>query len=160
MRIARHALLMILAFVLQTTWAHLLQVGGVGPDLVLLVLVFAALGGSQVEPTVLGFCIGLLQDLYTPADLGLNAFTKSAIGFSVSYVRTGFQADSLQVQVALIVCAVLVHDAVYYLGSSGVTMAAAPAFWLRYGLGRAVYTGMVGAAVAAGLQFRRRVLPA
>ena len=159
MSVVRHVLLLVLAFVLQTTWVHFFEISGLKPDLILLVLVYVALRAGRLEATILGFGIGFLQDIYTPADLGLNALAKSIIGFSVGYGRTGIVADNIQVQVALVAGAVLVHDVIYYLGHSGIGLADAPFFWLRYGLGRALYTGALGVLLSASLLVRRRVFP-
>ena len=155
---ARHILLLLLAFVLQTTWVHLFEIAGLKPDLVLLVLVYTALRSGPVESTLLGFGIGFIQDLYAPADLGLNALTKSVVGFSVGYGRSGVVAESVWVQVSFLVGGVLVHDLLYYLGSSAVDLADVPFFWLRYGPGSALYTGALGAALSGLLLVRRRLL--
>ena len=159
MHVVRHILLLILVFVLQTTWAHIFELFALKPDLILLVLVYIALRTGQIEATILGFCVGFFQDIHMPNDLGLNALTKSLVGFSVGYGRTGVVADSVQVQVALIFGAVLVHDLIYYLGSSGIGLADVPFSWLRYGLGRALYTCAFGALVSSALVLRRRVFP-
>lgn len=159
MATVRHVLLLILAYLLQTTWAHLLEVAALKPDLVLLVLVQIALRSGPVEGALLGFGIGLLQDLQMPADLGLNALVKTAAGFAAGYCRTGITADSIQVQVGLMLGTVLVHDLVFYLGSSGVTWVEVPYFWCRYSLGRAAYTGLIGALVYAALLLRSHFSP-
>jgi rod shape-determining protein MreD len=156
--VVRHVLLLLLAFVLQTTWLHLLAVSGLRPDLILVVLVHIALRTSQVESTVLGFGAGFLQDLYAPADLGLNALTKSLIGFAVSYGRTGVVADSVQVQIAFLCGSVVVHDLIYYLGSSGVSLATAPVYWLGHGLGQGLYTCVLGVLISVALVGRRWLL--
>ena len=160
MTTVRHILLLILAFVLQTTWVHALEIFAVKPDLVLLVLVYIALRAGEFEATILGFCVGFLQDIYMPADLGLNALANSLIGFTVGYGRTGVVADSIQVQLALVFGAVLLHDLVYYLGSSIVALTDVPFFWLRYGLGRALYTSLLGVLISSTLLARRRLFPA
>ncbi len=159
MRIARHIMLLILAFVLQTTWVQSLEISGLKPDLILLVLIHIALRAGSMEATLMGFGIGFLQDTHMPADLGLNALIKTLVGFSVAYCRTGIVADNVQVQVALIFGAVLLHDMVFYLGSSGVAWTDVPFFWLRYSLGRAVYTSLIGAMVSAALMLRSRFSP-
>lgn len=158
MSVARHLLLLLLAFVLQTTWLHLFAVSGLRPDLILVVLVHIALRSPQLESTVLGFGAGLLQDLYSPADLGLNALAKSLVGFAVSYGRIGVVADSVQVQIAFLCGSVVVHDLIYYLGSSGVSLATAPGYWLGHGLGQGLYTCVLGALISGGMLGRRWLL--
>ncbi len=155
----RYILLLLLAFIVQTTWLDLMEVSALKPDLILLVLIYAALSKGPLIATALGFSIGFLQDVYMPTDLGLNALTKSAVGFSVGYGRSRIVGDNIQVQIALIFCTVLVHDLVYYLGTSAISLSEAPYFWLRYGLGRAIYTGLIGSLFSTVSLLRRRVFP-
>lgn len=158
--IIRHILYLALVFVLQTTWVRHLEIAGLQPDLILLTVVFVALLAGQVEAAILGFVIGLCQDAYSPQDLGLNALAKSLVGFAVGIGRGGIIADSVQVQVAVLVAAVFVHDMIYYLGAGSVSMGDVPYLLLRFGVGRAVYTGIVGLFVAWLLRLRRQLIPA
>lgn len=158
--VLRHVLYLVLAFVVQTTWLRHLEIAGVQPDLVLLVVVFVALLAGQVEAALLGFTIGLCQDAYSPQDLGLNALAKSLIGFAVGLGRGGFLADNVQVQIVVLVAAVFLHDMIYYVGSSSVSMSEAPFLMLRFGLGRAIYTAIIGILVAWLLRIRRGLISA
>ena len=154
LRIVRHVLYLALACFLQTTWLHYLGIWSVEPDLILLTVVFIALASGHLEATALGFCVGLFQDTYSPADLGLNALTKSLLGFAVGLGRTRIMADTVQVQVLAVMAAVAVHDLVYFVGHGDVALTQVPYYLARYTVGRALYTGLVGAAVAALLALR------
>ena len=156
LRVIRHLLYLVLVFILQMTWLHYLDIFGIQPDLILLAIVFIALTSGHLEATALGFLAGFCQDTYSPADLGLNALAKSCIGFAVGLGRTRIMADTLQVQVLVLMGAVGVHDLIYYLGQSGVSVGQVPYYLLRYTLGRAVFTALFGAAVAVVLQARRQ----
>jgi rod shape-determining protein MreD len=157
--VAKHVLLLLLAFLVQTTWIDLFAVFELQPDLLVLVLVYVALAVGPLEATVLGFCVGFLQDVYLPVNLGVNALAKSIVGFGVGYGRTGIMADQVQVQIGLVFGAVLVHDLIYYVGDHGLRLAEVPLFWLRYSLGRAFYTSLIALLVTYALLLRRRFLP-
>ena len=144
MSVARDILLLLLAFALQTTWIDFLEVSSLKPDLILLVLIYIALRKGPLVATCIGFGIGFMQDIYLPVDLGLNALAKSLVGFAVGYGRTRVVADNMQVQVALVFGATLCHDLIYYLGTSAISLIDLPYFWIRYGIGRAVYTALLG----------------
>ena len=159
MSVARDILLLLLTFALQTTWIDFLEIFSLKPDLILLVLTFIALREGPLVATYMGFGIGFVQDIYLPADLGLNTLAKSIVGFAVGYGRTRIVADNIQVQVALIFSATLCHDLVYYLGTSAIGLIDLPYFWLRYGLGRAVYTALLGTFISAGLSLKRQIFP-
>jgi rod shape-determining protein MreD len=154
-RTVRHILLVILAFLVQTTWIHQVSIFQIQPDLVVLVLVFIALRTGPFEATLLGFAIGLIKDAYAPPDLGLTALAKSIIGFAAGYTHSRIQVDNPQVQVVLIFVAVLVHEIIYYIGYSGISLNDAPYYWWRYGLGRAVYTALCGLVYSYALVGRR-----
>ena len=63
MNVVRHILLLLLAFVLQTTWIEFMEVSSLKPDLILLVLIYAALREGPLTATALGFAVGFLQDI-------------------------------------------------------------------------------------------------
>lgn len=155
MRTVRHILLVILAFLIQTTWVHLISVFQIQPDLVIMVLVFIALRSGPSEATLLGFSIGLIGDAYTPPNLGLTALAKSIISFATGYIRNRIQVNSPLVQISLIFIAVLIHEIIYYIGYSGISLNDVPYYWFRYGLGRAAYTAFCGLACSYALVARR-----
>ena len=160
MNVVRNILLLILAFILQTTWVHAFEIIGLRPDLVVLVLIYIALRSGSFEATLLGFAIGFLQDIEMPHNLGLNALANSVIGFAVGWVRLHITADNFLVQISLIFGAVLLHDLIYYIGDSSIVWSEIPFFWLRYGPGRALYTSLIGMLLSALLLLRRYLLPA
>ena len=87
---------------LQSTVAHRLAIGGVQPDL-FLVLVFGLSLSTRPElATVGGFFIGLYQDSLSGAPLGLNAFTLSLIGFLVSQLSRQVKTAELATRFALL----------------------------------------------------------
>jgi rod shape-determining protein MreD len=159
MNVVRHILLLILAFILQTTWIHTFEIVGLKPDLVILLLIYIALRAGSFEATLLGFAIGFIQDVDMPDNLGLNALANSIIGFAVGWIRLHVTGDNFLVQIALIFGAVLLHDLIYCIGDSAINWSEAPFFWLRYSPGRGLYTGLIGAVLSAILILRQRLLP-
>ncbi|MDX2127961.1 MAG: rod shape-determining protein MreD [Chloroherpetonaceae bacterium] len=61
-----------------------LALGGVRPDIILILLVFFARNEGQSAGTVVGFVVGLMTDLLY-GTLGLSAFTKTIAGFVAGY---------------------------------------------------------------------------
>ncbi len=155
----RHALLLGLAFVLQTTWVHHIQIADIVPDLVLLVVVFIALTSGHLQATLFGFAIGLCQDTFAPSELGLNALINAVIGFGVGVTRAGFVADAIQVRVAILTVAILVHDLAYYMLHSNFPILEVPYLMIRFGVGHAAYTAIFGFVVAGFLRLRHQLIP-
>ena len=151
----RYILLLALAFILQTTWVDSIKIGSVKPDLLIVALSFVALRSGPVVGAYIGLGLGIFQDLYMPADLGVNALAKSLIGAVFGYSHTHMVSDSIQVQAALIFGAVIFNDLIYYVGTS-----ADVPFEVVSILGRAVYTGLISAVFLTGLLIKRYVFPA
>ena len=151
----RYILLFALAFTLQTTWVNFLKVWSVQPDLLIIMLNYIALRSGPVVGTYMGLGVGILQDIYLPADLGLNALAKSLIGAGLGYSHARMVDDSIQVQTVLVFVAVILHDLIYYLGSS-----ADLPFEVINILGRAAYTALLNAVFFAGLVLKRHLFPA
>ena len=151
----RYILLLALAFVLQTTWVDSIKIGSVKPDLLIMALSFVALRSGPVVGAYMGLGLGIFQDLYMPADLGVNALAKSLIGAGFGYSHTHMVSDSIQVQAALIFGAVLFNDLICYVGTS-----ADVPFEVVNILGRAVYTGLMSTVFLTGLLIKRYLFPA
>ena len=158
MHIARYTLLLGFAFVLQATWLDFVSVSALKPDLILLIIIVIALREGPILATLLGFSIGLLQDTYAPADFGLNALLKCTAGFAVGHGRSRVVSDNIQVQVALVFFTVLLHDLLYYAITDAISLVEVPYFWIRYSIGRAIYTGLLGALAYALLPLRQRLI--
>ena len=71
--------------VIQLTIIPLISIGQVGPDLIIVLLVYFTLLNGQVYGTLLGFVLGLLYDLISGGLLGSAMFAKTLAGFSAGY---------------------------------------------------------------------------
>ena len=150
----RYILLLALAFTLQTTFVDSLKVWSIKPDLLIALLSYIALRSGPVVGAYVGLGVGILQDIYLPADLGVNALAKSLIGAGFGYSHARMAADSIQVQAGLVFVAVIIHDLIYYVFTSADVPFEASGI-----LGRAVYTGLVNAVFFAGLTLKRYLFP-
>jgi len=79
-KFGRLALFVIALYVLQTSLLPMIAYRGISPDLMLLLTVsFAFLRGGR-QGGLMGFSVGLLQDLASGTFLGINAFTRMLLG--------------------------------------------------------------------------------
>ena len=154
MKILLKFLLIVLALLLQGAWVQKLAIYGVKPDVVLLVLVYIAISGGQIQGALFGFCSGLLLDVYDPPAMGVNALTNSVIGFAVGTSRVGVVAEDLRVQALLLFLAGLLHDTIYYSLYAMSTPSAILPMVARYGIGSAVYTACLGTVLFLALSIR------
>jgi rod shape-determining protein MreD len=113
----RSALVVIGLLLLQTTFLPFITLGGYLPDLFILYLVYIALRRGQIEATLSGFIIGLLQDIITIQFFGLAALSKTIAGFIAGYFfneNTVEQTLGSYRFVLLVALCTVVHNLVYF----------------------------------------------
>jgi rod shape-determining protein MreD len=81
----RSAVAILVLLLLQTTFVPFLSIGGFLPDVLLIWVVYIAVTRGQLEATITGFAVGLLQDVVTVQFFGLGALTKTLAGFVAGY---------------------------------------------------------------------------
>ena len=142
----RSALVIIGLLLLQTTFLPFIAVGGFLPDLFILYLVYIALRRGQIEATISGFIIGLLQDIITTQFFGLATFSKTIAGFVAGYFfneNTIEQTLGSYRYVLLVAFCSVVHNLIYFIiffqGSDN------PVFLstIEYTLGMTLYTCVI-----------------
>jgi rod shape-determining protein MreD len=132
------------ALALQATLVQHLAIAGIRPDLPLIVVVLFGMTRGPVVGTLAGFAIGLAQDLTNPAFLGLNALTKSLLGFGAGTLRSQLNANSLPLHAVVLFVAVLAHDFVYWTLFTRLALSELFGAMLFRSLPTAVYTAAVG----------------
>src|SRR5437762_8030080 len=85
--------------VAHATVAPALGIGGVTPDLPLIVVVLLALRRGPEFGCAAGFVAGLLQDAATGGLLGVQALTKAVVGFAIGAAGSRLRVSQPLVQV-------------------------------------------------------------
>lgn len=85
----RAALALGLTLVVHLTLLSRLRLDNVRPDALLLIAVMAGLVAGSERGAIVGFCAGLLADLFLQTPLGLSALTYCLVGFAVGSLQTG-----------------------------------------------------------------------
>ena len=101
----RSALVVFGLLLFQTTFLPFIALGGYLPDLFILYLVYIALRRGQIEATISGFIIGLLQDIITTQFFGLAALSKTIAGFIAGYFFNAGVAQNQLVAASLVLAA-------------------------------------------------------
>jgi rod shape-determining protein MreD len=113
----RSALVALALLILQTTFIPLLSVAGFLPDVLLIWVVYVAVRRGQMEATITGFLIGLLQDAVSMQFFGLGALTKTIAGFVAGYFfnENGTEQTLGSYRfLTIIVVSSFVHNIIYY----------------------------------------------
>ncbi|NLL69782.1 MAG: rod shape-determining protein MreD [Epulopiscium sp.] len=81
MRILVISLLLLSYLILQPTYIQYLRIMGVVPNLAVMIIVSFALLRGSVEGAIIGFSIGLLQDVFFGRGIGFQALIGMFIGY-------------------------------------------------------------------------------
>ena len=92
---------------LQTTVLEVVAVGGVTPDLQLILLLFLALRRGSMSGQLAGFAGGLLEDLASLAPLGFHALVRTLVGFSSGLLHGLIGTSAIAVPVLMLGASVI-----------------------------------------------------
>jgi rod shape-determining protein MreD len=140
-------------FVLQTLFCDALTFGKIGPDFPLLIVAYFAIFRGAIAGSIFGFVVGLFQDLFNPSFLGLNALTKTLVGFALGRAGAQTERDHPVFLLALFGLSALAHDFVYLLFFTQFRLGHFFVTLLTVSLPSALYTAVVGLAVHVGVAF-------
>ncbi|HTM00180.1 MAG TPA: rod shape-determining protein MreD [Candidatus Omnitrophota bacterium] len=118
MKSVRDVAVLVVAMILQATFLYRFEIAGIRPDLLVAFVVYLGWMRGPIAGTAGGFLVGLIQDLDAPGPLGLNALSKTIVGFAVA--KAGFRVHRANVGVrfAFFLFAMLAHDVIYFAASS------------------------------------------
>jgi rod shape-determining protein MreD len=102
----------VVAIALQTTLARFVVPGAVAVDLVLVVVVYAALASGPVTGLLAGTFAGLVQDALASGVIGIGGLAKSVVGFLAGVVGTQFIVAQPLPRFVVFFGATLVHEAI------------------------------------------------
>lgn len=88
--------MVVLAFVtVQQTLMLDLRIGGVHPDIMILLPVVAGIVGGPARGALMGFWAGLVADLFLPTPFGLSALVGCIVGFCVGTATLALDRSAL-----------------------------------------------------------------
>lgn len=119
LRDATRVVLVVVLFVtVQNTLVLDLRVGGVHPDIMVLLPVVAGIAGGPARGATMGFGAGLASDLFLPTPFGLSALVGSLIGFGVGVMTLAVNRSALWLAPLVAAGASAAYEALYaVLGS-------------------------------------------
>ncbi|MDE2846988.1 MAG: rod shape-determining protein MreD [Gemmatimonadetes bacterium] len=152
----KHAILLFLAFVVDSTWGHEIAIRGIRPDFVLMMLIYGAMGSGAFAGTILGFSVGLLEDFNgSPEHLGLNALCNTLVAYGVGIAGNTLYRDSLSTLLLTLLAASFVHSAMYWLVFTRFQLVESVFLLGTVSLPTMLYTISVALLLIIGLTFRQ-----
>ena len=142
----RSALVALLLLILQTTFIPFLSLAGFLPDILLIWVVYVAVRRGQVEATITGFLVGVLQDAVSMQFFGLGALTKTIAGFVAGYFfnenNTEQTLGSYRFLTVILVSS-FVHNIIYYgIFLQGIQDSVVPVM-LEFSIATSLYTALL-----------------
>ncbi len=139
-------LFVLLVLILDLTLFRRIKIWGIAPDSTTLVIVYVALGLGAVAGSLFAFLVGLAELSILSTSMTSMPLAATIVGFLVGKYGTKIMYESYLVQIVIVFFSVLVLDLVNFawMSPSGLV----PSL-LRFSLGAAVYTALVGVAIAA-----------
>ncbi len=140
----RLTLTALFALLLQLTLVERMAFFGVRPDFTVLVVVLLGLRGGPLTGTLVGFFLGLIQDLLTPATLGMSMLAKTILGNISGRLSSSLVLPALPLYGPLFAVAVLTHDFIYLLAYTRLEPGRFLRIFLTQSFPTALYTALVG----------------
>ena len=97
------------AMVIQTSVLHFFTIGGVKPDLILIIVVYLGLMKGSDVGCVSGFLFGLVEDAYSGMYFGTNALAKTVLGFLCGMTGKRLYTQSLFAHMLCVVIGTGIH---------------------------------------------------
>lgn len=132
---------------LQMLVAPRIAIGEVSPDFMLLLVAYFAMHRKPEHGAIAGFVVGFVQDLYNPELLGLNALTKSIVGYGIAFVASKVERGHSLLIMALIGAAAFVNDLIYLVFFTGPHLGEFFILLITVSIPSSVYTALMGIAV-------------
>ncbi len=95
MRYFTYIVLILINFILQTTLFNYIEIIGVKPNTMIILIVAFAFMRGEIEGGLIGFLSGLLVDCFFGELLGLNAFMGLITGFLCGKIFNEFYKNSI-----------------------------------------------------------------
>lgn len=129
---------------LEILVAPRIALGRISPDFMLLLAAYFAVQRKPEQAAIAGFLVGLFQDLANPELLGLNALTKTLVGYGLGVVGSKAESENPFFLMTILGITAVLHDFVYLLFFTGLHMSSFLVLWTTVSIPSAIYTAVAG----------------
>ncbi len=144
MKYIKYVIIYLIILLLDATVIDLISIQNVKPDIFLVFLMFLSLKDTQSSSTILGFMVGLLQDLLTHSMLGIFSLSKTISCYVASYFKITKGIYSVLYLALVFFITAIVHGVIFQLIMSIGTEQHFFKEFLTIMLPQSVYTAVVG----------------
>ncbi|MFN5866186.1 MAG: rod shape-determining protein MreD [Candidatus Kapaibacterium sp.] len=146
MRFLVYAVISLFLTVFTIVFLNFLAVGGVAPDLLLILCVWVALAEGQFSGLLFAFVVGMIFDIASNDVLGSNALAKILAAFVAGYFYQEEKVNQILGGLpflGVVTVSGLVHNLVYYFLYIRPSEIAFGSFFISYGLAATLYTTVI-----------------
>ncbi len=143
MRFVLYAIVALVLTVITIVFLNFLAIGGVAPDVLLILCVWVALSEGQFAGMLFAFAVGMIFDVASSDVLGSNALAKLLAAFAAGYFYSEKKVNENlgTVRFLIVVTAAgLVHNLIYYFLYIRPTEISFTGFFVKYGIASTLYT--------------------
>jgi len=133
-----------LAVFIQSSLSGLLSVWGLQPDFIAMIIGLTALTLGTGPGILTGVMAGFMADCYHPSTMGLFTLSGAVSGYWAGSLRERIYKDQLSSQLLVAGLLTLVRQFFEYWGRSGGGPGGYFSVLLRFGLGSALFTVLLG----------------
>lgn len=108
-------LMAIIALILQSTLFYNLNIAGVKPDIILVLVLCVSVVCGPRRGGYVGFSLGLLEDLYLGRFIGMNSICKGATAMVVGWFTLGAFSENLLVPIISVFLGTILNGMIYFL---------------------------------------------
>lgn len=114
MRYLSYVIMLIVGFILQSTFLELITILDIKPNIILIIIVSISLLRGELEGATVGFFGGLLLDSFCPF-VGANAFIGMLMGYITGIFTVGLYKENPFVPVTTVFATTFFYDFAYYI---------------------------------------------
>lgn len=115
MRIFITAIMIIINFILQSTWLHAITIRSVLPNTTVILIVSYALLRGKKEGALVGLCVGLLQDIFFGVTMGYFGILGAVTGYLAGRSNENFYRENYLMPMALCSIGVFLYETIIYI---------------------------------------------
>jgi len=110
-------ILILVSFVLQLLWVQYLPIFGIGPQILLVVIIYFALNYGPIIGEIYGFISGLFLDIFSISVFGTQCFIFTIIGYINGIMSNRVDEKNIRVQCILSLLETYFQIGIVYLFS-------------------------------------------
>jgi rod shape-determining protein MreD len=143
LRYIRYAISALLLSVVHMVFLNFIAVGGITPDLLLILCIWITLMEGRFQGLIAGFGIGLLFDIISSDVIGTNALAKTVAVFAAGlFYREGsieYKIGRFRFLSIVFLCSII-HNIIYFFFYIKLSDLSFFSFFMKYGIAISTYT--------------------